>query len=72
MKFRSAILFACLTSVWAQTPVSQTQPPAVPAAAPAPKIPDLPDETVVAVFDDGTKFTMGDFKKVYGSLPPEN
>jgi peptidyl-prolyl cis-trans isomerase C len=24
------------------------------------------------VFDDGTKFTMGDFKKIYGALPPEN
>jgi peptidyl-prolyl cis-trans isomerase C len=73
-------LFACLTALWAQTPpitggktagaTSQTMP--LPPSTPAPKIPDLPDDTQVAVFDDGAKFTMGDFKKIYGALPPEN
>src|ERR1017187_317496 len=50
---------------------SQTMPLPPPSAA-APKIPDLPDDTQVAVFDDGTRFTMGDFKKIFGALPPEN
>jgi peptidyl-prolyl cis-trans isomerase C len=69
MKVASILLSACLTSLWAQTPPqAQAQPP----AARAPKIPDLPDETQIAVFEDGTKLTMGDFKKLYGSLPPEN
>jgi peptidyl-prolyl cis-trans isomerase C len=72
MKVPSALLFACLTAVWAQTPPSQTQPLPLPAQAPPPAIPDLPEDTQVAVFDDGTKFTMGDFKRIYGALPPEN
>jgi peptidyl-prolyl cis-trans isomerase C len=72
MKVPGTLLFVCLTALWAQTPPSQNSsvPPGI--AAPAPKIPDLPDDTLVAVFDDGTKFTMGDFKKIYGALPPEN
>jgi peptidyl-prolyl cis-trans isomerase C len=32
-------------------------------------LPDLPDDTVIAVFDDGVKFTMGDFKTLYTALP---
>lgn len=39
------------------------------AAAP-PGLPDLPEETVIAVFDDGTKLTLGDFKNIYAILPP--
>ena len=35
-------------------------------------MPDLPDDTVVAIFGDGTKFTMGDFRKIYAALPPAN
>jgi parvulin-like peptidyl-prolyl isomerase len=35
-------------------------------------MPDLPDEAVVAIFGDGTKFTMGDFKTIYQALPPAN
>ncbi|HXB71683.1 MAG TPA: peptidylprolyl isomerase [Candidatus Acidoferrales bacterium] len=46
---------------------AQTAPP----AAPALHMPDLPDETVVARFDDGTAFTMGDFKKYYQVLTPQ-
>jgi peptidyl-prolyl cis-trans isomerase C len=34
-------------------------------------MPNIPDETVVAKFDDGTTFTMGDFKKYYQALPPQ-
>src|SRR5262249_53092330 len=36
----------------------------------APPMPKLPDDTPVAEFDDGTKFTMGDFKKIYAVLSP--
>src|SRR6185369_14673256 len=57
MKALSVFLFASLLAVRAQTP-----------AAP---LPDLPDETVVCTFDDGVKLSMGEFKKVYGALPPQ-
>jgi parvulin-like peptidyl-prolyl isomerase len=30
----------------------------------------MPDEAPIAEFDDGTKFTMGDFKKIYAALSP--
>jgi peptidyl-prolyl cis-trans isomerase C len=40
-----------------------------PAPAPAPDFPDLPDTTVIAVFDDGTQFSLGDYKKLYAALP---
>ena len=33
-------------------------------------MPNLPDDTVIAIFSDGSKFTMGEFKKVYAVLPP--
>jgi peptidyl-prolyl cis-trans isomerase C len=35
-------------------------------------MPNLPDETVIAILGDGSKFTMGDFKKIYAVLPPPN
>ncbi len=70
MKVLSAVLFVC--AAWAQQTQSvQVQAPA-PAPAPAAAIPDLPDDTVVAVFEDGTKLTMGEFKKIYAVLPPQN
>jgi peptidyl-prolyl cis-trans isomerase C len=34
-------------------------------------LPNLPDETLVATFEDGTKMTMGDFKRIYAALPPD-
>jgi parvulin-like peptidyl-prolyl isomerase len=61
MKLLSLFAFLCLGAVWAQTP-----PPAQPT------MPNLPDDAVVAVFDDGVQFTFGDFKKVYAALPPES
>jgi len=61
MKALSVFLFASLLAVRAQTP----------AAPPAASLPDLPDETVVCTFDDGVKLSMGEFKKVYGALPPQ-
>jgi parvulin-like peptidyl-prolyl isomerase len=39
------------------------------AAQTPPNLPNLPDNTVIAVFEDGAKFTMGDFKNIYGVLP---
>jgi peptidyl-prolyl cis-trans isomerase C len=57
MKFPA--VFVCLCGVIAaQTP-----------AAPAPAMPNLPDDTVIAVFDDGAKMTMGELKAFYGVLP---
>jgi parvulin-like peptidyl-prolyl isomerase len=35
-------------------------------------LPDLPDETVVATFEDGVKMTLGEFKHLYAVLPPDN
>jgi peptidyl-prolyl cis-trans isomerase C len=40
------------------------------AAAQTP-LPNLPDETVIATFDDGVTMTMGEFKRIYVVLPPE-
>jgi peptidyl-prolyl cis-trans isomerase C len=37
----------------------------------AQSLPDLPNETVVATFEDGVKMTMGDFKRIYVGLPPD-
>jgi len=63
MKAFSLFVFICLGAAWGQT---------APPAAPAPQLPNLPDETVIAKFDDGTTFTMGDFRKYYQVLPPQN
>jgi hypothetical protein len=69
MKVLCLLAFAGLSAVWAQ---SAPVPPAPGSPAAGPALPDLPDETVVAIFGDGTKFTMGDFRRVYGALPPQN
>ena len=45
--------------------------PRLGAVRPSP-LPNLPDETVVATFDDGVKMTLGEFKRLYAVLPPEN
>jgi len=63
MKFPSVFLFACFSAAWAQT---------APAPAADPQMPDIPDQTTIAVFDDGVKLTMADFKKIFAVLPPEN
>jgi hypothetical protein len=65
MKALSLFVFSCLAA-WAQA----VPPP--PAASSTPAMPEIPDSTVVATFDDGTSFTMGDFRKVYAILPPQN
>jgi hypothetical protein len=65
MKVLSLLIFASFSAIWAQSAP-------VPTAAPPPAIPDLPGETVVAIFGDGTKFTMSDFRKIFEALPPAN
>ena len=66
MKVLCLLAFASFSAVWAQT-APASAPPAPPTA-----LPNLPDETVVAVFGDGAKFTMGEFRKIYEALPPAN
>jgi peptidyl-prolyl cis-trans isomerase C len=60
----------CLLAFASISAFCQTAPGSAPAAPPA--LPNLPDETVVALFGDGTKFTMGEFKRIYEALPPAN
>jgi peptidyl-prolyl cis-trans isomerase C len=55
---KSLCVFAFACALLAQT---------APAPAPTP-MPALPDDTVIATFEDGVKFTMGEFKQVYGAL----
>jgi peptidyl-prolyl cis-trans isomerase C len=59
MKALSLFIFSCAI-LFAQAPPS------------APALPDMPNETVIAVFDDGAKFTVGDFRNLYAVLPPAN
>ncbi len=74
MKVLSVFLFVCLAALanLAAARAQQTQPLPAPSPASPAAMPNLPDDTVIAVFDDGTRFTMGDFKKVYAVLPPQN
>ncbi len=65
MKVLSLLIFASFSAIWAQSAPA-------PTAAPPPAMPDLPGETVVAIFGDGTKFTMADFRKIFEALPPAN
>src|SRR5215831_9523480 len=58
MKFPGLLAFLCLSAAWAQTPA-------------APGIPDLPDSTVIATFEDGGTFTMAEFKRVFAFMPLE-
>ena len=67
MKFLSVFVFACCSAVWAQT-----APAPGPGGTAAPQMPDIPDQTTIAVFDDGVQFTMADFKKIIAVLPPYN
>jgi hypothetical protein len=60
-----------LLAAQAQQPPAGSNPVAGQANA-APALPNLPDDTVVATFDDGVKFTVGDFRRVYYVMPAEN
>ena len=85
MKFFTLIVFAALAAAQQPPPArTPTAPPSAPATttptpsatpsapAVAPGIPNLPDDTVVATFDDGTNFTVGDFRRFYYVMPAEN
>jgi peptidyl-prolyl cis-trans isomerase C len=63
--FIPALLCLCLGAF------AQDRPPVTPPTA-APELPNIPDETVIAIFDDGTPFTMQDFKLTMGGLPQAN
>jgi len=69
MKSPCFLLFVCLSAASAQAPPSMASPRPPAQAKAAPAFPDLPDPTVIAEFQDGTKFTMGDLKKLYPVLP---
>lgn len=62
MKSLSLLVFACLGAVWAQT---------VPAPPAAPPVPNIPEDAVIAVFEDGAKLTMREFRSLYSVLPPQ-
>src|ERR1019366_7530303 len=66
MKVFCLLAFASFSAIWAQSA------PRAPTAPAAPAMPDLPDDAVVAIFGDGTKFTMGNFRKIFEALPPVN
>jgi len=66
MKVFCLLAFASLGAMFAQTA------PGSAPAAPPPAMPNLPDDTEVAVFGDGTKLTMGEFRQIYAALPPAN
>ena len=65
MRVLCLLAFAALSAAWAQS-----TPPAPPAQAGS--LPDIPDETVVAIFDDGMKLTMGEFRRIFAALPAGN
>jgi peptidyl-prolyl cis-trans isomerase C len=60
-----AIFAVCLGSLWAQVTFPQTN-------SPKPALPNLPDETVIATFDDGALMTMGQFRSLLAAMPPQN
>ena len=71
MKALPALLFVCLSALSAQTPAPPAPaPPPGQNAAPA-TLPDLPGDTVVAVFEDGYKLTMNDFRNILMTLSPD-
>ena len=85
MKASACTLLVCLAAAWAQTTPTPAESQAervrrmadqaaASSKAPiaAPKLPDLPNDAVIAVFDDGTQFTMGDLKRIVSALPQQS
>ncbi|HXK02568.1 MAG TPA: peptidylprolyl isomerase [Verrucomicrobiae bacterium] len=62
MKCLVLVAFACLRAASAQI-----LPPPSPLP---PSMPNLPEDTVIAEFEDGARLTMGDFLKIYAVLSP--
>jgi hypothetical protein len=71
MKVIGLFAFIYLGAAWSQSAVPPA-PPQAQAAPPDPAMPNLPDDAVVAVFDDGMKLTMAEFRRIYAILPPPN
>jgi hypothetical protein len=84
MKVPILALLVCLGAAWAQTPPPAaggqaerlrrmaSEAAAGQTATAGPKLPDLPDDAVIAVFESGARFTMADFKRLVAILPPQN
>jgi peptidyl-prolyl cis-trans isomerase C len=63
MKALILSLLACAAAIHAQD-----IPANLPASGP---LPNLPDDTIVAVFDDGTALTMAQFRELANALPDQ-
>jgi peptidyl-prolyl cis-trans isomerase C len=72
MKVFCLLAFASLGALFAQTAPGSAQTAPVPSPAAPPAMPNLPDDAEVAIFGDGTKLTMGEFRRIYEALPPAN
>ena len=72
MKVFCLLALVCSSAAWTQSaaPPASVLPPG--AEVETPKMPNLPDDAVLAILGDGSKFTMGEFKKIYAVLPPGN
>jgi peptidyl-prolyl cis-trans isomerase C len=67
MKALLIVLFSCLCA-WGQ---AAAPPTPAQTARPRATLPDLPGDTVVAVFDDGFKMTMEQFTDMIAAMPPD-
>ena len=61
MKALSILVLTSMAAAWAQT---------APPPVQGPLLPDIPSDKVIAKFDDGTTFTMGELRELYPALPP--
>jgi peptidyl-prolyl cis-trans isomerase C len=66
MKILSVLAFLSLGTMWAQG-----QPARPAAQAPTCVIPNLPDDKVIARFDDGSSFTVADLRRLCPVLPQQ-
>jgi peptidyl-prolyl cis-trans isomerase C len=63
-----ALSALCLGCAWAQTAVPPPMLQAPPGTAKPASLPDLPDKTEVAAFDDGAVLTMGELRGLLSNL----
>ncbi len=69
MKFL-LFVFLATGAVWAQS-VPQPSNPAPAQQTPAPALPELPPDTVIATFGNGQKLTVGELKSFVNVMPPQ-